>query len=232
MLTPAARALIWVPGPLVWCTTNFGPYQFYYSTMLDWTPSDQTHWHDRLHRLGNPEYIIKDVLDTPTVFTYLYILFTAVAITVSARYSIQQLKTQLFHCLFATTLIIRSLSIFSGQIHYTTNGKGSGWLYFLPWNPASPFKGLLLAWVIELFLWDYTFLGSFSDPSRKSKNSTPGGEDQMDDEASILGRSRHDNIVTWHDAVIGLCNGGRGEEGLHCLSRDESRRAYEASHLR
>jgi hypothetical protein len=28
------------------------------------------------------------------------------------------------------------------------------------------------------------------------------------------------------------CNGRRGEEGLHCLSRDESRRAYEASHLR
>jgi hypothetical protein len=28
------------------------------------------------------------------------------------------------------------------------------------------------------------------------------------------------------------CNGIRGRGGLHCLSRDESRRAYEASHLR
>jgi hypothetical protein len=27
------------------------------------------------------------------------------------------------------------------------------------------------------------------------------------------------------------CDGIVGREGLHCLSRDESRRAYEASHL-
>jgi hypothetical protein len=189
MLTAATRALIWVPGPLFWCMANFGMKQVYKSSMLDWTPSDQTHWHDRLHHLETPEYIFKDVLETPTVFTYLYILFTAVAIAVSARYSIQQLKTQLFHCLLATTLIIRSLSIFPGQIHYTTNGKGSGWLYFLPWNPASPFTGLLLAWVIELFLWDYTFLRSSSDPSREISNSSTPGEDEMDDETSISGQS-------------------------------------------
>jgi hypothetical protein len=169
---------------------NFGMKQVYKSSMLDWTPSDQTHWHDRLHHLETPEYILKDVLETPTVFTYLCILFTAVAIAVSARYSIQQLKTQLFHCLLATTLIIRSLSIFSGQIHHTSNGKDLGWLYFLPWNPASPIKGLLLAWVIELFLGDCTFLGSSSDPSRETSKSSTPVEDEMGDEALSPGMMR------------------------------------------
>jgi hypothetical protein len=37
--------------------------------------------------------------------------------------------------------------------------------------------------------------------------------------------------VRFHELSIAFCKGNRGRGELHCLSRDESRRAYEASHL-
>ena len=72
--------------------TNLVIHRFYKSIMLDWTPSDQDYWHNHLHPLEDPEYIIKDVLKSPGFLTYIYIFLTTVALAFGARYSARLLS--------------------------------------------------------------------------------------------------------------------------------------------
>ena len=54
------------------------------------------------------------MFEVSNLLTWLFICFSLVALAISSRRSAQEMKHQLLHYLFATTLIIRCLEDFFG----------------------------------------------------------------------------------------------------------------------
>jgi hypothetical protein len=95
--------------------------------------------------------------------------------------------------MFVTLFVLRFLSSASGTLYIRNEFQ-----MWLPISSSSPLKGLFLHWMINLSLWNRTFLGRYCDRSASENAGTADASSEGEKRASEVKR------VSWRDAIVRL----------------------------
>jgi len=136
--------------------------------------SDHEYLYGDLHHSEDAAHIIKDMFEAPSQLTWLFISFSLVGLSTSYSRSLEETKHQLLHCLFATSLIVQFLAIFSGMLHLKLRSKD----WMIPWLAISPLNILVLTTFIELRAWEWTSLETFLNNVWDGVSGDPGATDR------------------------------------------------------
>ena len=171
--------MLCLPGFLVGIltmTTTFGCCKTW---SLDWRESDRAWRAMRSAQdpsiAATPIFVLKDVLETPSILAYATLLLLFGAGFLYAQKNTKRLRVLLFCTIFAILAVIRFLSSASGSIFIYTETQ------MLPWDRLSPLKACFLYGIINLALWNQHYSGQYSDNVAPSPSQ-----------------------ISWRDAVIRL----------------------------
>ena len=165
--------------------------------------SDHGYLYGNLHRSEDAANIIRDMFEAPSQLTWLFISFSLIGLSTSCSRSLEKTKHQLLHCLFATSLIVQFLAIFSSMLYLKL--RSTDWM--IPWLTISPLNILVLTTFIELRAWEWTSLGTFLDNVWEGVSGDPAATDR-----NRIVRPRFDWTMIWsttelvstQDAIIRL----------------------------
>lgn len=163
MLSLATVVILALPGLLVWALLYFLPMQASTLFAYDWTPSDQEYWKTNFRGV-TPAFVLKDVVEQPCSLPWLLLTVTVGVTLCCTRPHLR--RNALFFIIFGTMFVVRCMGSLSGLQHFKEIGPF--WFKMLPWDSASPFKGLFLFWIIQWPIWDRSYLSFFADTNTPS----------------------------------------------------------------
>ncbi|KAH7074098.1 hypothetical protein FB567DRAFT_453342 [Paraphoma chrysanthemicola] len=140
-----------------------------------------------------PDFIWKDVLETPQLLLYASFLVFVWLCIGSVLHDIARLKNRLFWIVFCTLSVIRFLSTASGSIHYYTELQ-----LWLPWDSGSFFKAWWLWEMLILSHWDWKFLEIIGRFDEKTAHEVAETTDKTTKTKITPTRP------TWRDAIVRL----------------------------
>ena len=200
MLTGTTGCLVILPWlvSLAACDILFGR-----QSIPDSRTSDHEYLYGNLHRSEDAANIVRDMFEAPSQLTWLFISFSLVGLSTSYSRSLEKTKHQLLQCLFATSLIVQFLSIFSSMLNLKLRSKD----WIVPWLAISPLNILVLTDFIDLRAWEWTSLGIFLNNVWEGVSGDPAATD-----CNRIFRPRFDWTMIWNttelvstqDAIIRL----------------------------